>query len=256
MKYFFCILVIGLFSCSNEEHVIQNNDAKEVSDYFKKNALRDSIQVKHFEVKVEENDQLQVIRIFWEIEEYNHTEFILEYNTMLLRGIKPMILERMDSVILEVQMINSEFGLKRYRASKAEMRNLIKEYDSIDSIYTPILKYVMRTNSIQVIDHFDEIYGYARDLQYAQIDTSAFEETGFLGYLKNDLLVENTDSLKEAAKMNLFRMIFGESTYFFNSKKAFDLVNLILELKHELTIATPWEDRFVDGEWQQKDSLK
>lgn len=223
------LILIALTSCAGNSQLTEFEDiSKEVAKHITVNAREDDVKIKSLKVNINNLDGVKKLNIFWEINEYPYTEFIFEYNTMLIRNLNPDIINSVDSVILEVQMPDSSFGLKRYRASSEEVYNLRKEYQDIDSLYIPILKYIMRAKSIQILPQFDDIIENFKQREYALMDTSYWEHGSFLGYLKSDLLIDYKDSIKNRNKIEIFKITFGQSTFFFNSRKPYDMVNFIL----------------------------
>lgn len=238
--YIFLTGLIALIcSCIIENKVDAFEQVRDdVRNHFISHAREDSIKINALNVLYGDTEGINKLRIFWEIDEYAHAEFIIAYNEMMIRSMDKQITDVTDSVILEIQLPDPEFGLKRYRADKQDVKNLRKEYQGIDDLYNQILRYIMRTNTSKVLTHFDEIIEHSRYLEDSLFDTSMwYEYPTFLQYLRKDFLLDCGDSNREFAKIQIFKTLFGNSTLFFSNSKALKLVNYILELKD----STPME---------------
>ncbi|MBI3133982.1 MAG: hypothetical protein HYZ14_04830 [Bacteroidetes bacterium] len=231
------LIFIPLIGCIGNSQLSDFEDiSKHATEHFTSNAIEDSVDVRALNVKMNNLSGTKDLRIFWEINEYAHVDFILEYNTMLIRTLNKKVINQLDSVILEVQIPDSDFGLKRYRASREEVNNLCREYESVDSTYIPILKFVMRSNSIDILNYFDRNIEEQQKMETSIRDTSYWQHGTFLNYLKTDLLVDTKDSIKEEAKAEIFRFFFGGASFFYPNKRAINLVNYILEVRGDSVI--------------------
>lgn len=234
-------LLLGCNPSSNSDNADKVLE-KEVQNYMLQLAEKDKVPHEDISVNIDTINDLERLNIYWAINCVEHEEFILEYNTMLLREMDSEIVNQIDSVILEVELPNSNFGLKRYRTSKQGLENLKKEYRSVDDKYADLLHYMMREEKIETNYFFDEVVEQSRLKDLSYIDTSYWTQGSFLNYLKTDFYVDVQDPKKHEAAIYLFKYVFGDASFFFLTTKALETLNYILLQDNQSPIEFTLED--------------
>ncbi len=234
-------LLLGCNLTSNSDNADKVLE-KEVQNYMLQLAEKDKVSYEDISVNIDTINDLERLNIYWAINCFEHEEFILEYNTMLLREMDSEIVNQVDSVILEVELPNSNFGLKRYRASIQELENLKKEYRSVDDKYADLLHYMMREEKIETNYLFDEVVEQSRLKELTIRDTSYWTHGSFLNYLKTDYYVNLNNPDKHEAVIYIFKHVFGDGAFFGRTPKALETLNYILLQDNQSPIEFTLED--------------
>lgn len=227
IKLVFLILTIcGFSACNSNLKHKDDNIANYLAHRFKSYADRDGIKYQEINVKIDTSEKLKRAHIYWNPVIFDHTKFIIEYNQMILRNIDLDSIQTIDTVILEINVPNSSFGVKRYFASIEELETLINSYEVIEAKFDPFLRYIISHEYVGAIEYLD--------LFMKERNTQSFSgkvvwlDNGFLDYIKSFFRKVDSPETKED-EIIIFKEIFYDAPIWDQKRRTYNLLNFVRE---------------------------
>jgi hypothetical protein len=207
---FYIILILA--SCSSKDRGKEVSEDQKLANYFANHfdsiSKSNYIQYGHIVVDIDTTYNMKKPIIFYDPLIYPYENFVKEYTLYLIRSIDSSILNKIDSVIFEIQPQDTTFGLKRYRGSKQEAYNLKDEYRTYGKDFDDLIEYVIKNKYVDGIEFLDYFMKKSNEDSY----NNSFEwmNEGFMNYSKK---FYSFKQLKDTTQLKLDKLILNKFLY-------------------------------------------
>ena len=235
------IFTLFLISCSRnmslekemaENQKLANYFANHIDSISKKN----NVKYGHIIVNIDTTHKLKKPIIFYDPLIYPNENLVKEYTLYLIRSIDSTIINKIDSVIFEIQTQDTTFGLKRYRGSKEEIFNLKESYKPYGRYFDSLIEFIVKNNYAEAISFIDDLMKETNEKNFnGKIN---WLNQSFLDYTKQIYLYKD-DTIQSNIDKRILNDFFYPMPMWYEKKDVFNIFNFVRkQLKMEELIFT------------------
>lgn len=226
------VIILIVAGCSNPNSTESINLIRlqrNLHDNFISIIEEDNIKYESLLVNIVKSENMTKGIIYWTPKFYPHQDFVLSYNEMILGELQDSLTNQLDSIILEIEIKDSEFGLKRYRASSSELKGLREIQSEIPKKYFDFLHFVAKKDFVIEIQFFDNLLSgfYETATWDSKAENLDWMNNGFLIYTKY-LFMSVTDKKNIPAETSILRDFIGTGATWHERSNAVEIVNYLL----------------------------
>jgi len=226
-----------LFSClttpSTDEKVSED---QKLANYFANHldsiSKKNNVKYGQIIVNIDTTHKMKKPIVFYDPLIYPNEKFVREYTFYFIRSLDSNVLNKIDSVIFEIELQDTSFGLKRYRGSKQEVFNLKEKNQLYGKDFDSLIEFVVTNNYVESVSFIDSLMKETNEGVFNEkID---WLNKGFIDYTKKIYSFKNLD---DTVQMNIDKSILNEFFYsmpMWNHKK--DPLNLLNFVRKQLNM--------------------